>query len=278
MTPDPLAWLTAPCVMGILNATPDSFSDGGRHLDPEDARHRLAAIAAEGAAICDVGAESTRPGSEAIPADEQLRRLEPVLAAMRTGGAPIPVSVDTADARVAQAAIDAGAVLVNDITAGRGDPDMLDVVADGGAAICLMHMLGTPRTMQDAPVYDDVVEDVVAFLAARTEEAVRRGIPEERILLDPGIGFGKRLEHNLALIAGLRRIVDLGRPVLVGVSRKRMFADLLGRDVQERLAGSLAVGLAAVARGAAVLRVHDVRETVDSVRAWSAVNDVEDAR
>lgn len=271
----PLAWLAAPCVMGILNATPDSFSDGGLHLGSADARARLRTIGEQGAAICDVGAESTRPGADPVSADEQLRRLEPILTAM-TDGAGIPVSIDTASARVAAAALDAGAVVVNDVTAGRGDPDLLGLAADRGAGLCLMHMRGAPRTMQDAPRYDDVVDEVTAFLAERLDVAVRAGVSEDLVLLDPGIGFGKRLEHNLALLAGLDRIAALGRPVLVGVSRKRMVGDLLGREVGDRLAGSLALALAATSRGASVLRVHDVRETVDAVRAWRAVNAMEE--
>lgn len=258
--------------MGVLNVTPDSFSDGGAHLAPDDARARFAQISVDGAAICDVGAESTRPGAQPVAGDEQLRRLAPVLEVMRAGHAG-PVSIDTANADVAAAAIDAGAVLVNDITAGGGDPRMLDLVAASNVGICLMHMRGTPRTMQHDPEYPDVVEDVRAFLAERVEACVAAGIPEKRVLVDPGIGFGKTLAHNLALLAGLRRISDLGQPVVIGVSRKRMFEALLGRPVDERLAGSLAGCLAAVQRGAAVVRVHDVRETVDALRVHAAIEE-----
>lgn len=258
--------------MGVLNVTPDSFSDGGEHLAPADARARLQRIGADGAVICDVGAESTRPGARPVPAAAQLRRLEPVFDAMRTGAATA-VSIDTASADVAAAAIDAGAVVVNDITAGRGDGAMLDLVAERGVAICLMHMRGTPRTMQDDPVYDDVVEDVRAFLAERIDACVTAGIPQEHVLVDPGIGFGKTVGHNLALLAGLGRIGDLGRPVVVGISRKRMLGMLLGREVGERLAGSLAGALAAVARGASVVRVHDVLQTVDALRVWTAIEE-----
>lgn len=258
--------------MGVLNATPDSFSDGGLHLAPQDARARLAQVALEGAAICDVGAESTRPGAAPVAADEQLRRIDPILEAV-AGGSPIAISIDTSNARVARAALDAGAVLVNDITAGRGDRDMFAMVADRGAAICLMHMKGDPQTMQDAPVYDDPVGEVCAFLEQRLRSAVDAGIPERNVVLDPGIGFGKRLSDNLALLAHVDQVAALGRPVIVGVSRKRMFEPLIGRPVAERLAGSLSAGLAAVARGAGVLRVHDVRETCDALRVRQAIEE-----
>jgi dihydropteroate synthase len=255
--------------MGVLNVTPDSFSDGGEFIDAPRAVARLHDIAAEGAAICDVGAESTRPGSLPVDVEEELRRLGPVLAA--TVPAPMAISIDTSKAAVAEAAFDAGAVLVNDVTAGRADPDLLPLVGDRGAAVCLVHMLGEPRTMQRAPRYDDVVGEVRAFLEGRLDAAVRAGVPEERVLLDPGIGFGKRLEDNLALLRGLRSLAAIGRPIVVGVSRKSMFAALLGRAVDERMAGSLAAGLLAVDEGAAVLRVHDVRDTVDAVRVWQAL-------
>jgi dihydropteroate synthase len=257
--------------MGVLNVTPDSFSDGGAFDDPAAALARLGAMAADGAAIVDVGAESTRPGAAPVAAGEQLRRLEPVLGGLAAAGHGVAVSVDTTRAAVAEAALDAGAVLVNDVTAGRDDPDLLPLVARRGAGVCLVHMRGEPRTMQSDPEYGDVVEDVRAFLAARVEAAVAAGVAEERIIVDPGIGFGKRLEHNLALLRGIGRLAELGRPVVVGVSRKSMFGRLLGREVGERLAGSLAAGLLAVDDGAAVLRVHDVRETVDALAVWRAV-------
>jgi dihydropteroate synthase len=272
MPDDPLAWLRPPCAMAVLNVTPDSFSDGGRHLAAPVALERLGRVAAEGAAICDIGAESTRPGSEPVPPDEQLRRLRPVLDGLRGGRSPLPLSIDTGRASVAEAALDAGAVLVNDVWAGRADPRLLPLVAERGAAVCLVHMRGEPRTMQRDPSYGDVVREVRDWLAGRLQAAVDAGVPEERVLLDPGFGFGKTLEHNLALLRGLPAIAGLGRPLVVGVSRKGMFRALLGREVGERLAGSLAAGLAAVARGAAVLRVHDVRETVDALRVWTAVS------
>lgn len=270
---DPLAWLDPPCVMGILNVTPDSLWGGRGPLAARDALVRIAAMAADGAAICDVGAESTRPGSEPVPPGEQLARLRGVLDAVREAPPPISLSIDTSSAEVAAAAIDAGAVLVNDVTAGRDDPDMLPLVAEREAAVCLVHMRGTPLTMQSDPRYSDVVADVRDHLAARMEAAVAAGVPEERILLDPGIGFGKTLDHNLALLAGVPALAALGRPVLIGVSRKGMFGKLLGRDLQDRMPASVAAGLAAVARGAAVLRVHDVRETSDALRVWRAVGE-----
>lgn len=256
--------------MGVLNMTPDSFSDGGAYLAPSAALARLREVAEEGAAICDIGAESTRPGSEPVPAPQQLRRLAGLFAALGEA-APVPISIDTSSAAVAEAALDAGAVLVNDVTAGAADDRMLPLVAERGAGVCLVHMRGDPRTMQQDPRYDDVVGEVREALARRLDAAVAAGVAAERVVLDPGIGFGKTVAHNLALIAGLGRIAALGRPVVVGVSRKGMFGRLLGRPVGERLPGSLAAGLAAVAAGAAVLRVHDVRATADALAVWTSV-------
>lgn len=258
--------------MGILNATPDSFSDGGDHLDAAAAALHARMMARDGAAIVDVGGESTRPGAVPVPADVEIARVAPVLAALAGEGAHVPVSIDTRHAATAQVALDAGAVLVNDVSAG-GDPAMLPLVAERGCGICLMHMLGEPATMQDNPRYADVVPEVAAFLEARMEAAVRAGVAERAIVLDPGIGFGKTVDHNLALLAGLPRIVALGRPVLVGVSRKGFIGQLTGRAVGDRLAGSIGAGLAAVAGGAAVLRVHDVAETVDALRAFTAIGE-----
>ncbi|HTI33042.1 MAG TPA: dihydropteroate synthase [Miltoncostaea sp.] len=271
---DPLAWLDPPCVMGILNVTPDSLWAGAGPIGEDEAAARLARMRDDGAAICDVGAESTRPGSDPVPPGEQLHRLAGVLAAMRGAAADVPVSVDTSSARVAEAALDAGAVLVNDVTAGRGDPDLLPLVAERGAAVCLVHMRGTPRTMQSDPRYGDVVAEVRDHLEERLRAAEDAGVPRGRVLLDPGIGFGKTLQHNLALLAGVPRLAALGAPLLVGASRKGMIGALTGREVPERMAGSLGAGLAAVARGAAVLRVHDVRETADALTVWRAVEEV----
>jgi dihydropteroate synthase len=257
--------------MGIVNVTPDSLWGGGGPMDPEGALAILDRMASDGAAVCDVGAESTRPGAEPVDPGEQLARLSGVLRAVRVAEPPLPLSIDTAAAPVAEAALDAGFAVVNDITAGRGDPQLLPLVAERGAALCLVHMQGEPRTMQRDPAYGDVVAEVRDFLAARLDAALAAGVAEERVIIDPGIGFGKTLEHNLALLAGVAALAELGRPVLIGVSRKGMFGRLLGREVGERMPASVAAGLAAVARGAAVLRVHDVRETVDALRVWRAV-------
>jgi dihydropteroate synthase len=252
-----------------VNVTPDSFSDGGLFLAPDaaiaEARRRLE----EGAALVDVGGESTRPGSEGVSGEEELERVEPVLAALQG----LPVSVDTSKAVVARRALELGAVMVNDVTALRGDPELGGVLADGGAYLCLMHMLGEPRTMQDDPRYDDVVSDVKAFLEERLAVAVESGIPEEHVCLDPGIGFGKTVEHNLRLLARLDELVAIGRPVLVGASRKRFLGRVLGDP--EALTGPVSAGVAAAVlayeRGASLFRVHDVREHVEALAAARAV-------
>jgi dihydropteroate synthase len=260
--------LARPAVMGILNVTEDSFSDGGLHVDPDVAASAARRMVADGAAIVDVGGESTRPGADPVPAEEELRRVVPVLE--RLGG--IPVSIDTAKAVVARRALALGAVMVNDVTA-LGDPDMAGVVAEAGASVCLMHMQSAPRTMQHAPRYGDVVAEVAAFLEKRIALAVERGISEERICLDPGLGFGKTADHNLALLRRLDRIVALGRPVLVGISRKSTLGRILGDPTARRgtLAASLGGAVAAFDRGAAIFRVHDVRETVEALAVASAI-------
>jgi dihydropteroate synthase len=255
--------------MGVLNVTPDSFSDGGRYIDVEAALVHGRRLAAEGAALVDVGGESTRPGAEPVPAELERERVLPVIEGLAADG--IAVSIDTSKATVAQAALAAGAVLVNDVTALRGDSEMAAAVAEAGADICLMHMLGEPRTMQDDPRYDDVVGEVEGFLAERAEAAVAAGIPRERIALDPGIGFGKTLAHNLALLRALPRLAQLG-PLLVGVSRKRFLGALSGRDVaDDRLAASLAAALYCYRGGAHLLRVHDVRATADALAVERAL-------
>ncbi len=266
--------LPRPSVMGILNVTPDSFSDGGLYLEPHAAVDRAAAMIAEGARIVDVGGESTRPGSLPIPVEEELRRVEPVLEGLSS--ARIPFSIDTSKAEVGRRALESGAVLVNDVTALRGDPELGGVVADGAACLCLVHMLGEPRTMQDDPRYVDVVSEVAAFLERRVAFAVSEGIPEERICIDPGIGFGKSVQHNVTLIARLGEIVALGRPVLVGVSRKRFLGRLLGDAEATRgaLPAGLALAVLAYERGATVLRVHDVAEHVEALAAARAVDTV----
>jgi dihydropteroate synthase len=246
-----------PSLMGIVNATPDSFSDGGAYAEPDAAVRRVHELLADGAAIVDLGGESTRPGSDPVTADEELRRVVPVLE--RLGGAA-PISIDTSKAEVARRALALGALMVNDVTALRGDPALADVVAEAGCLVCLMHMQGTPKTMQLAPRYDDVVAEVTAFLEERIAFCVAAGIPEERIVLDPGVGFGKLHEHNLALVRGLHSIVALGRPVLVGLSRKSLLGRLLGGDAPIRGTDAASVGAAAyaLAQGATLFRVHDV--------------------
>jgi dihydropteroate synthase len=256
----------APAVMGVVNVTPDSFSDGGVHLDPDTAAAAARRMLADGAALVDVGGESTRPGSEGVSTGEELRRVVPVLE--RLGG-EVPVSIDTSKAEVARAALDAGAILVNDVTALRLDPELAGAVADAGAYLCLMHMLGEPRTMQRDPRYDDVAAEVTAFLEERLAFAVAQGIPEERICLDPGIGFGKTVAHNLELIRRLDVLLALGRPVLVGFSRKSSLRALTGSD--DLLGASIAAAVTAFERGASILRVHDVRPHVDALAIASAV-------
>ena len=247
-----------PSVMGVVNVTPDSFSDGGRFTDVAAAVARVRKLVEDGASIVDLGGESTRPGSDPVSVDEELRRVVPVLE--RLGGTA-PISIDTCKAEVARRALALGAELVNDVTALRGDPAMAGVVAEAGCLVCLMHMQGTPKTMQVAPRYDDVVSEVVAFLEERLAFCVAAGIPEERVILDPGVGFGKTHEQNLALVRGLRSVVALGRPVLVGLSRKSLLGRLLGDVEPRRGSDPASVGAAAfaLAQGATLFRVHDVR-------------------
>jgi len=259
-----------PSVMGVVNVTPDSFSDGGVNFQPGDAVASARRMVEEGAAIVDVGGESTRPGSDAVPADEELRRVVPVLEEL--AGA-VPVSIDTAKAEVARHAIELGAELVNDVTALRGDADLAGVVASSGAYLCLMHMQGEPRTMQNSPAYDDVAAEVASFLEQRLAFAVGAGIREERICLDPGFGFGKTVEQNFELLGRLGQIVALGRPVLVGLSRKRSLGRILGdpNATTGPLSASLAAAVEAYDRGAAIFRVHDVREHVEALTVAAAV-------
>jgi dihydropteroate synthase len=259
-----------PWVMGIVNVTPDSFSDGGLNYRAEDAIAAGARMATEGAAVVDVGGESTRPGAEPVSLDEELSRIVPVLEGL---AGTVPVSIDTAKAEVARRAVELGAVLVNDVTALRGDPELAGVVADSGVYLSLMHMLGEPRTMQVDPRYDDVVAEVAAFLEERLRIAVDAGIAEERICLDPGFGFGKTVEHNFELLRRLDEIAALGRPVLVGISRKRALGRILGDPdaTTGPLSASLAAAVTAYERGATILRVHDVRETVEALTVATAV-------
>jgi dihydropteroate synthase len=255
-----------PSVMGVVNVTPDSFSDGGMHLDPDVAAAAARRMVEDGAAIVDVGGESTRPGSEGISAEEELRRVLPVLD--RLGG-DLPISIDTSKASVARAAVERGSILVNDVTALRGDPELAEVVAGVGAYLCLMHMQGDPRTMQKEPRYDDVAQEVASFLEERMAFAVEHGISEERICLDPGIGFGKTVAHNLELVRRLDVLLALGRPVVVGFSRKSSLRKLTGSE--DLLGASVAAAVAAFERGATILRVHDVRPHVDALTVAAAV-------
>ena len=255
-----------PSVMGVVNVTPDSFSDGGVHLDPDAAVAAARRMADEGAAIVDVGGESTRPGAEGVSVDEELRRVVPVLE--RLAG-EVPISIDTSKAEVARRALELGAELVNDVTAFRGDPELADVCAAHDAYVCLMHMQGEPRTMQVDPRYDDVAAEVAAFLEQRLEFAVSRGVREDRICLDPGIGFGKTLEHNLELIRRLDVLLALGRPVLVGFSRKSSLRRLVRAD--DLLNASVAAAVTAFERGATILRVHDVQAHVEALAVAAAL-------
>ena len=260
--------------MGIVNVTPDSFSDGGAYLDPVAAVAHGRRLGLEGAEILDVGGESTRPGADDVTAEEESRRVLPVIAALAGVDGPVglevAISIDTSKAAVATAAIAAGASIVNDVTA-LGDPEMAAVCAGSEVGLILMHMQGSPRTMQADPHYVDVVDDVRAFLAERIERALAAGVEEERIWVDPGIGFGKTPEHNLELLGRLGELRDLGRPIVLGTSRKSFLGALTGRGVGERLGGSIASGVLGARAGADVLRVHDVAETRDALRVSSAI-------
>jgi dihydropteroate synthase len=243
--------------MGIVNVTPDSFSDGGRYLDAHAAIDQGLSLVQQGADILDIGGESTRPYSDSVGPNEELRRVLPVIEAL-CEQTDTPVSIDTAKARVAAEAVAAGAEIINDVTGLEGDPDMLRVAAESGAGVCVMHMQGTPQTMQDDPTYEDVVEDVFNYLKSRRDALLSSGIARERICLDPGIGFGKTHEHNLALLAGCRRFLDLGQPVLIGHSRKGFIGHLLGDKQADRTAATVGVALALARQGIQVIRVHDV--------------------
>ena len=256
--------------MGVVNVTPDSFSDGGVHLDPDVAAAAARRMVTEGAALVDVGGESTRPGSDGVSLEEELRRVVPVLE--RLGG-EVPVSIDTTKAEVASRALDLGATMVNDVSALRADPGLAGVVAERGAYLCLMHMQGDPRTMQAAPRYDDVAAEVAALLEERLAFAVAQGVREDRICLDPGIGFGKTVAHNVELLRRLDVLLALGRPVLVGVSRKSSLGRLTGDAdaTTGSLPASVAAAVAAFERGASILRVHDVREHVEALAVAAAL-------
>jgi dihydropteroate synthase len=255
--------------MGVINVTPDSFSDGGLFLDANAAIEHGRRLVAEGAAILDIGGESTRPRSDPVPEEEERGRVMPVIDGLASEGARI--SIDTTKANVARAALEAGATIVNDVSAFRFDPELAGVVAESGADCCLMHMLGDPRTMQDDPRYDDVVSEVKSFLEERLAYAVSEGVAEERVWLDPGIGFGKTVEHNLELLRRLGEIVAIGRPVVIGTSRKSFLGKIAGgRDERSRLPGTIATNVLALERGAAVFRVHDVAQNVDALNVAAA--------
>jgi dihydropteroate synthase len=255
--------------MGVVNVTPDSFSDGGLYLDPAAAVAHGEELAAAGATILDVGGESTRPGAEPVAEAEELRRVVPVIEGLAGGGTAI--SVDTSKGAVAEAALDAGATIVNDVTALLGDPGMAALCAERGATVILMHMRGDPRTMQDDPTYEDVVGEVKAFLSERLEAAAVAGIEEERVWVDPGIGFGKTVAHNLELLRRLPEFADLGRPLVVGTSRKGFIGGIDGSEAGERLGGTIASSVLAAAAGADILRVHDVAEMSQALRLTDAV-------
>jgi dihydropteroate synthase len=256
-------------LMGVVNVTPDSFSDGGLYLDPDAAIAHGEELAQGGAAILDVGGESTRPGAEEVGVEEELRRVLPVVEGLAGEGTEI--SIDTSKSAVAEAALDAGAAIVNDVTALRGDAEMAGLCADRGSTVVLMHMAGSPRTMQRNPLYGDVVDDVKAFLAGRMEAAMAAGVAEERIWLDPGIGFGKTAEHNMELLRRLAELRELGRPLVVGTSRKSFIGKVDGSDSGERLGGTIASTVLAAAEGAEVLRVHDVAEVAQALAVATAV-------
>lgn len=264
--------LRYPCIMGVLNVTPDSFSDGGRFLAADAALEQALALVREGAAVVDIGGESTRPGSDPVGLDDELQRVVPVIEAL-AARAGVPISVDTTKAEVARRALAAGARMVNDVSALRTDPAMAEVVAEAGSPVCLMHMQGQPKTMQDAPLYDDVVGEVIAFLEERMAFAVSQGVREEQVLLDPGIGFGKTIEHNLTLLRHLDRLVALGRPVVLGTSRKRFLGAILGAEPGERVVGTMATTVIGLLAGAHVFRVHDVKPNYEALRVALAVRE-----
>ncbi len=266
-----LCFTDRPLLMGILNVTPDSFSDGGLFLRTEDAVSHAREMVENGADIIDVGGESTRPGAAAVSQEDELKRVIPVIEAL-SSSLSVPISVDTMKSAVARRAVMAGASIVNDVSAGTNDSELLSIAAKYGCGVVLMHKQGDPRTMQQNPVYDDVVREVGEFMAARVAAAVSSGIKRECIAVDPGIGFGKRLEHNLALLRATREFSKTGQPLLIGLSRKRFLEQLTGRSVDQRMAGSLAALVYCVLEGAAVMRVHDVAESRDAVSVAMALS------
>ncbi len=252
-------------IMGVLNVTPDSFSDGGRYVSPELAVARAQEMLDDGADIIDVGGESSRPGAAPVPVEEEMNRVLPVIQAISHHSSAV-LSIDTTKVEVARSALASGAHIINDITAGEADPTMLDLAAETGAGLVLMHMQGRPQTMQDNPKYADLVADVTAYLSTRAELAQQRGVSPQSIAVDPGIGFGKTFDHNWMLLSELQQLSALPYPVLIGISRKRFLGELCGREVDERMPASLAAAVMARSHGAAIIRVHDVKETCDALR------------
>jgi dihydropteroate synthase len=256
--------------MGVVNVTPDSFSDGGHFFAADDALEQGLALVREGAALVDIGGESTRPGADPVSEDEELRRVLPVVEAL-AGRVGVPISVDTMKAEVARRALASGAALINDVSALRHDPGMAAVIAEAGCPVCLMHMYGEPKTMQDDPRYDDVVDEVLRFLEERMAFALARGLREDQLMVDPGIGFGKTVDHNLALLRDLRRFTTLGRPVVLGTSRKRFLGAILGAEPMARTIGTVTTTVVGLLAGAHVFRVHDVKPNFEALRVGLAV-------
>ena len=270
----PLYFAKRPLLMGIVNVTPDSFSDGGRFFDPSAAVEHSLRLVAEGADILDVGGESTRPYSKPVSIEEELRRVVPVIKAVRRA-CSVPISIDTSKADVARQAIGAGADIINDVTGLEGDPRMLTVARETGAGVCVMHMQGTPQTMQDDPVYEDVVEEILAYLAVRVATLVDAGLDRDRICIDPGIGFGKTHQHNLTLMANCWRFHALGAPLLVGHSRKGFIGKVLGNKEADRTAGTIGGALALAAQGVQIIRVHDIAAVNQALRLFEACGGID---
>jgi dihydropteroate synthase len=266
-----LGFDSGPAIMGIVNVTPDSFSDGGNFSDPQIAIDHALKLSASGARILDIGGESTRPYSNPVSADDEIRRVVPVIAGI-TKQCKTPVSIDTSKAVVAKAALDAGAEIINDVTGLEGDPEMLSVAAESGAGVCAMHMQGSPQTMQDDPQYENVVTEIHAYLSSRKARLLEAGIEQEKICLDPGVGFGKTHEHNIELIQNCHQFLDLGCPILVGHSRKGFIGKLLNDKETNRDAGTLAITLSLAQQGMHVIRVHEVQRTVQALKVWNAIS------
>jgi dihydropteroate synthase len=279
VNPDSLTWTFAdrsilcdrPVLMGIVNVTPDSFSDGGKFFDTSTAVEHARQLVADGADILDIGGESTRPGSDSVSVDEEIRRVVPVIEALRDSGVQTPISIDTRKLKVAEKAVKAGAQIVNDVSALRNEPDLADFIAQNGLGVVLMHMLGMPKTMQQDPHYSNVIDDIRAFLMDRMAFATQHGIAPERIVLDPGIGFGKTVEHNLQILRDCGSRLDLGRPILIGPSRKAFIGKILGVEPDQRLAGTIAACVMSFISGARIFRVHDLRPVKEALSIAHAI-------